>query len=39
MTLEREIEMREAYSQLQLPEIYIKEGEKIQLKKGYQNFT
>ena len=30
--------MREAYTQLQLPEIYSKEGEKIQLKKGISKF-
>ena len=32
--------MREAHTQLQLPEIYSKEGEKkFNYKKGYQNFT
>ena len=32
--------MREAHTQLQLPEIYSKEGEKkFNYRKGYQNFT
>ena len=32
MTLEREIEMREAHTQLQLPKIYSKEGGKNSMK-------
>ena len=39
-TLEREIENERGPSQLQLPEIYSKEGEKkFNYRKGYQNFT